>query len=104
MSKHTPGPWSRSWVYGAIRHVCRNVDSDAFWSPDEGEDTETANWPDYYTPGDVDLITAAPELLEACQLMETAIATGEVTCDVLNGRFWTAKKLMLAAIAKATGE
>lgn len=31
----TKGPWSHGWLYGALRHVNRNVDWDAFYSGDE---------------------------------------------------------------------
>ena len=68
MSKHTPAPWSHSWISGALRHISRNVDRDSFWFPDENEDAETANFPSYYTEGDVDLIASAPELLEALKI------------------------------------
>lgn len=41
----TPGPWSVSWLRGALRHITRNVDPDCFWAPDEGEDVDTAQMP-----------------------------------------------------------
>jgi len=36
--KATPGPWEKKWLYGALRHINKNVDWDAFYSgPDEIE-------------------------------------------------------------------
>lgn len=101
MSKHTPAPWSRSWIYGALRHVSRNVDSDSFWFPEQEEDRETANIPSFYTKGDVDLITAAPELLEALKLALVELGGNDPNDlafeDAICGR-------IRQAIAKAEGK
>lgn len=35
--KSTAVPWPESYVQGAVRHINKNVDRDAFWSPDEGQ-------------------------------------------------------------------
>jgi len=61
---HTPGPWNRDWISGALRHICKNVDYDCFMLDELPED---ANIPSYYNNGDVSLIVAAPDLLEACK-------------------------------------
>jgi hypothetical protein len=90
MSKHTPGPWV----------INRN-------QTDCGEDKISIEAADEYFIAQVDpgvsqeanasLIAAAPELLEACQLMLTAmkLANWEGDFAALKG---------IAAIAKATGE
>jgi len=69
-AKHTPGPWSRAWIYGAIRHLNKNVNDDAFFSDvdDEYDKVEKGelNTPNVRNnPGDADLIAAAPDLLSA---------------------------------------
>jgi hypothetical protein len=89
VSAHTPGPWPRCYVAGAIRHLVRNVDRDAFVSDEE---LTEAGQPDFSWAkyDDADLITAAPDLLDAC---ETALAT----CSP-----FAAEKIR-AAIAKAEG-
>lgn len=66
MSAHTPGPWSRAWVGGALRHINRNVDEDAFYAPPAGEDPDTINHP-MRKEADYDLVTAAPDLLAALE-------------------------------------
>lgn len=88
-SKHTPGPWSREWISGALRHINRNVDREMFGCEDLPDD---ANWPSYYTDGDVDLVTAAPELLAACKEALCCFADSGPVADEL-----------AAAIAKAEG-
>lgn len=67
MGKHTPGPWNRSWVYGALRHINKNVDDDVFlFEPvPEGEETPNVR----INPADADLIAAAPDLLAALKGM-----------------------------------
>jgi hypothetical protein len=63
---HTPGPWSRSWIAGGIRHLNKNVDFEAFWTPDDGEDQNAANYP-LRNSADYSLIASAPDLLAACK-------------------------------------
>lgn len=62
--KATRGPWSVSWLRGALRQICRNVDPDCFWCPDDGEDTASALTPDKH---DAEFIAASrvavPELI-----------------------------------------
>jgi hypothetical protein len=67
MSEHTPGPWNKQWIYGALRHINKNVDDDSFYFPFEGDEAFTV--PDVrINPGDAALIAAAPDLLEAAKL------------------------------------
>lgn len=66
MPEHTPGPWNKDWIAGALRHICRNVDSDMFLVEPLPDD---ANTPSYYQSGDVELIWGAPELLAVCKSM-----------------------------------
>jgi hypothetical protein len=74
--KATPGPWSRSWIAGAIRHINRNVDFDAFWFPtdEEKKNLDRVNYPSRHEP-DYDFIvisrTALPQLIQA---LEKAVA------------------------------
>jgi hypothetical protein len=56
--------YSKTWMYGAIRHVCRNVDFDAFWNPDGDEDMDAVDIP---TAKDAELLAAAPDLRDALQ-------------------------------------
>lgn len=96
MTGHTPGPWSRSWVYGGIRHLNKNVDYDAFWFPDDGEDQEAANIPNVRNhEADADLIAAAPDLLAALRTVRDALA------PLKRPDLW---RLVDAAIAKAEGK
>lgn len=107
-TKHTPGPWSRSWVYGAIRHINKNVDSDAFWQPDDGEDPDTANCPNVRSfPADADLIAAAPDLLDALRQAVSVLGEDGLVECFCRGNFvcsgCRAREASQAAIAKAEG-
>lgn len=103
--KHTPGPWSRSWVYGAIRHINKNVDVDAFWAPAEGEDREAANFPNVrINPADADLLASAPDLLAALETMQPHFCSWGCTRDPVRSTSHTdACTQATAAIAKARG-
>jgi hypothetical protein len=96
--KHTPGPWSRSWIAGAIRHINRNVDSDAFWSPteEEAKDLDAVNHPTR-NDADYDLIAAAPDLLDAC----VRLLHHSGPCDAAEMQD---RDFARAAIAKAEGK
>lgn len=96
MGKHTPGPWNRSWVYGALRHINKNVDDDTFlFEPvPEGEETPNVR----INPADADLIAAAPDLLAACEALLEADQNG--TAKQLND----ARSAARAAIKKAGGD
>ena len=100
MSKHTPAPWSHSWISGALRHIGKNVDSDSFWFPDEDEDRETVNIPSYYTKGDVDLIASAPELLQALKTLVERVNPNEQAIYNHMRKDW---ENAVQAIAKAEG-
>ena len=41
--KATTGPWSERWLYGALRHINRNVDRDCFI--DDADLPDGARWP-----------------------------------------------------------
>ena len=90
MSKHTPGPWSLTYLpqhryritYGEHTTIC----DVALWMADYGEQEANAR-----------LITAAPDLLEA--LIETRNLIGR---DVGEDVEW-ATKMADDAIAKAEG-
>ena len=75
MPEHTPGPWNREWVAEALRHICRNIDSEVFLAEPL---PENANTPSYYHAGDVDLIAAAPDLLAACKATVRAYASHQL--------------------------
>jgi len=99
MNAHTPGPWSRAWVAGALRHINRNVDDEAFYSPPPGEVLfETHRHPMRHEP-DYDLVTAAPELLTALDdLLEAhrRVVHGEAT-HVSANLLTAAERVVLAA-------
>lgn len=71
MKPTTPAPWCWWWVYAAIRHINRNVDDGEMFLREEDKklvDAGRLHTPNVRTnEGDVDLITAAPELLAACE-------------------------------------
>lgn len=101
MKATTPGPWSRAWIYGAIRHINRNVDESAFYDP-ERDPQKDANTPNVRSnEGDADLITAAPDLLEAARVARIFIAT---TCSpATDPAARLAAERLESAIAKAEG-
>jgi hypothetical protein len=82
-----PGPWSVSWLYGALRHINRNVDFDAFWSTDPDEDRDKAIWPE---KTDAAFIAASSTQrageLEALKLAVSVINTmmDNCACNVAN--------------------
>ena len=105
MRNRTPGPWSRKWIYGALRHINKNVDYDSFYFPDS--DSEK----DYNTPlvrgtneGDSYLIAAAPELLEAAKLAVLNFERDQVSGGFLGDDEHEAWTALSRAIAKAEGE
>lgn len=79
-AKFTPGPWCKDWVYGAMRHISKNVDYDYFWTPSP-EDEAAIDAGDLHIPnvrinhGDASLICAAPALYAACQAALALIAS-----------------------------
>jgi len=109
MSAHTPGPWCRWWIYSAIRHINRNVDDGEMFL--RAEDKKLVDEGKLHTPnvrtheGDVDLITAAPDLLAACEAMDkmAVFVFGEDTCG-LPAQWREELVAMRAAIAKARGK
>jgi hypothetical protein len=101
--KFTPGPWNREWISSALRHINKNVDYDAFYGK---EITEEDNLPTYYSDGDVDLIAAAPELLEACEAAErilTIIPEGLGVLASIDDRITEAAEHCRGAMRKAHG-
>lgn len=86
MGKHVPGPWHREGshiVAGSVRvAVVDTPDTHA------GVDYEEAE-------GNANLIAAAPDLLEACLLVEQAQRDGD---------YMKAFAAVTSAITKATGE
>ena len=71
----TPLPWCEEWMYSAIRHVCRNVDTDD-WCPHADEDGISTVC---QTPGRYDgtniarLLTAYPALVARVATLEAAL-------------------------------
>lgn len=96
--KHTPGPW---YIYEGNPNWIMAVDPDDD-TPWHVAKTEPNAGPGDATPANARLIAAAPDLLEACQ------AVADVCADDSERRMepdgYTALELVLAAIAKATGE
>ncbi|MEM9372614.1 MAG: hypothetical protein AAGA55_03140 [Planctomycetota bacterium] len=105
-SKHTPGPWSLPWCMGMLRHISRNVDTDAFFYQDEDDDSEVV-YPNYYHNGGVDahLIAAAPDLLEACQELLLAEQYAESAGVTIDDHMKRSDRMacLREAIAKAEG-
>lgn len=107
MSKHTPGPWSKAYISGALRHVQRNVDIDAFL---DGESIDEINNGLYETPSgrsvaDAALIAAAPEMLAALEECSSILRLLD-PLDSPGGseKLSAAIARAVAAIARATGE
>lgn len=78
-----PAPWSTDYLYGAIRHITRNVDSDAFASEDWGK---TGNAPGRYdgTPL-AKLRNSLPELLDTLTAALRVVAAAKAfkyACDI----------------------
>lgn len=104
MSKHTKGPWvvrreGRSTVYGAVEASLRPYtwQEVAACGPTEaGSEQQEAN---------ARLIAAAPELLEACQLLVSWLDLPQDApmTDMVVG-CGEAERKARAAILKATGE
>jgi hypothetical protein len=90
--KATPEPWSRSWIAGAIRHINRNVDFDAFWFPtdEEKKNLDRVNYPSRHEP-DYDFIvtsrTALPALISAYEKAREALKAARVTFGVMEKFF-----------------
>jgi hypothetical protein len=104
MSKHTPGPWSPAYIYGAMRHIERNVDRDAFLAE---EDQKAINdgvltVPNCrYNPADVAAMVAAPDMLEALEAVEAWWNAHGIEGDHRTDAFCT---LARNAIKKARGQ
>jgi hypothetical protein len=69
----TPLPWCAGWMSGAIRHVVRNVDTDAFH--DHDGDIEDCAGPDRYD-GDAiaAVMNAAPRLLDTIDELQSRVS------------------------------
>lgn len=117
-AKHTPGPWSRAWIYSGIRHLNKNVDDSCFLDDTEQDAIHSGefNYPNVRNnEGDADLIAAAPDMLEALELARECLAdcASEETLAFERGARGTqldqAKRVkeihakMDAALAKAKG-
>lgn len=99
-AKYTPGPWGEPKKSGDGKRIFIEQDADGWHSlrvevdsDDCDSDTAMAN---------AKLIVAAPDLLEACQLVSNASAG---TCDASNIDFSKMEPAMMAveeAIKKAT--
>ena len=67
--------WNEEWLWGALRHINRNVDTDCFFDySDKPKDFEV------YAPSkeDAPLVARAPELLD---LLREWFALSDITCD-----------------------
>lgn len=89
-TKHTPGPWHYQDRSDAYTHIVRNAEGNSIivYAPQSTRPEAEAN---------ARLAAAAPELLEACQMMLGIMALKNWEGDPV------AEKAR-AAIAKATGE
>ena len=86
MSKHTPLPWNREAIYWLLRYGRKNF---GCWSDlDIWPEDDPMSMPD---ENDTNLVGAAPQLLEACEL-------------ALESDDPAVKDVLRAAIAKAKGE
>ena len=86
--KHTPGPWEASQEWP------KNI-ADAWYVHDTTHGIQIA---EIYGSGNAHLIAAAPDLLEACELVADNVHSGSIGIE-----FSTWQKI-LAAIAKAKSE
>lgn len=88
---HTKGPWT--WQAG---HVVTGIDGTgsciACIDNSYGDPEDLAN---------IALITAAPDLLDACYRLVLAFDVGDMCHTTLNGRGYAALEEARAAIAKA---
>lgn len=79
-------PYSKSWMYGAIRHIQRNVDYDAFWFKTKDEEAmieaeEDINIPDVRSKGSIDLglLVFAPDM---CKFIQQLISSKSLMPDL----------------------
>lgn len=104
-ANHTPGPWSREYISGALRHIERNCDRESFCSDElcDSIEKEEVRYPSYHRGDDVSLITAAPDLLESVKCGRQKLAT---YLHVFSGDKELSALLVMwdAAIAKAEGK
>jgi hypothetical protein len=98
MSKHTPGPWKWNKNYHGLdgprgEAILDYAAYEGMWVPDYAGDWAEAN---------ARLIAAAPELLEALQMLLVACDTSD---DCQYGTLGTSfvRNIASAAIAKAEG-
>lgn len=92
MSTHTPGPWS--WKDG-IQLVVGKADDV------EGEQIAIVQGDPPHEFGNARLIAAAPELLEACELAQTALKAHGIKCGCENSPVRCAICALKEAITKA---
>ena len=86
---HTPAPWHFKKL---AMHDGGHV---VMFTAQNGQRTHRLDCAGEFKEADARLIAAAPELLEACRLVEQAQRDGD---------YMTAFRAVSAAIAKATGE
>lgn len=102
MSAHTPGPWRPGKDCGAV------VADHPTWDGDDPKGREMAEFyggflvcESIFRKADMNLIAAAPELLEACRTARILIAT---TCSpAVDAPARLALERLEASIAKAEG-
>jgi len=74
-AKFTTGPWSLNMIYGAIRHINKNVEYESFIDEDNSEfqafQHGKIEFPNVrINPLDANLIAAAPDMYEALKSIE----------------------------------
>lgn len=102
--KHTPGPWtvgtSRALAYDSRGDVC---DERIYISPDPKISAnmicQVGGLRDRNTEANARLISAAPELLEACKAALKIIEAEQEACGIYTAH----TNIIRAAIAKAEG-
>ena len=112
MHKHTPGPWCiGSQVVGDGFNLYSDSEKKvvAWIAPRTDGEYEGERYTipeDMHEHPDAHLIAAAPDLLEALQTLEMALAGGIVweDCDSMESTITKARLFAIEAIAKAQGE
>lgn len=99
MSKHTPGPWSYWSGYNPYDKIEAQVTA-------EGGDIVIASYNHLIAEGEANaqLMSAAPDLLEACEALKREIILSDVDMAYIDSHFKPWLDKAASAIAKARGE
>ena len=110
-NKHTPGPWVIETVPTSVG-ICHKIGPFPPRRPDDVKPRSAclyADYPSVHNPADNELyanarlIAAAPELLEALEILVTEITLSDVDMEYIDSHFKPHIEKARAAIAKATG-